>query len=213
MIKTTKAASIALFATAIISFGMIAKAQSQQNYFRYTIDGQFGTGPTTGGPQIPPSQNNLSVSVAPATSNIFVGQAYAAVATATNASAGAVFGIVNASAPIANFGLGIDAATGSITGTLTTSGTLTFQVRATDGDRTATSNVVSIAAVQPVVTYNRSTYQIGSAFSSGPPATNIPNPIFSLEPGAPPWAGIDSQTGIVVGTPSGVTAGQPTFSK
>jgi hypothetical protein len=178
--------------------------QDQRTFFRYGVQGLFGNNP----PPQPPSQSTLSVTVAPANSDAFVGQTYASTTTVGNATGTVTYALINASPDPSTLGLSFDPASGSITGTLSVAGATAFQVRATDSTgATGTSGMVRITAVQPAVQYPVPGGVIaGAPYQIGPASTNIPSPVFVLTDG-PAGASINQATGVITGV---APAGGPT---
>jgi hypothetical protein len=114
-------------------------------------------------------------------------------------------------------GLSLNASTGVISGTPTTSGTSSFAVKVTDASNsTATKSLsITVAAATPALSISTSTLAaatVGSAYSASLQATGGTTPYsWSLSSGAlPAGLSLNVSTGVISGTPT--TSGTSSFT-
>jgi hypothetical protein len=131
-----------------------------------------------------------------------VGSAYSGNVTASNTTS---YSVISGSLP---GGISLNGSNGNLSGTPTTAGTFTFNIRATGAGGTAdTGNIiVSIAAdvVAPAWTDNTLSgdLRVGIAYSDGVQASGT-SPTYSVSVGSlPPGLTLNTSTGAVTGTPT-----------
>jgi hypothetical protein len=131
-----------------------------------------------------------------------VGSAYSGNVTASNTTS---YSVISGSLP---GGISLNGSNGNLSGTPTTAGTFTFNIRATGAGGTAdTGNIiVSIAAdvVAPAWTDNTLSgdLRVGIAYSDGVQASGT-SPTYSVSVGSlPPGLTLNTSTGTVTGTPT-----------
>ncbi|MBX9595349.1 MAG: putative Ig domain-containing protein, partial [Roseomonas sp.] len=211
-----RCASVLALACALAQMPHLASAQQLQPLYRFQVQtvpppSNNNPGGQTGGPQTPPGAT-LSVSVTPPTQTLFVGQPYVAQAFVNGQSGPVSYALQPVQGDTAALGLTFNSTTGTLSGTLSSAGYVTFQVRATNPATSAWGNspTVSVQAVVPTVNYGQSgarVLQAGAAFTSSTPTTDLPGGVFGAGNFFPSWASVNPQTGVITGTPSIASAG------
>jgi uncharacterized protein YegP (UPF0339 family) len=134
-----------------------------------------------------------------------VGAAFSFTITATNVPLSGPFApAITLDAVSLPPGLAVNPSTGIISGTPTATGTYVASVVGTNaaGMGAASSLTITIlpAAAAPVITSGASaSAQVGVAFAYPIAASNLPTSFAALD--APPWLTVNSQTGVISGTP------------
>jgi large repetitive protein len=113
-------------------------------------------------------------------------------------------------------GLNFDASTGTISGTPTATGSLTFTVEVTDSTfATASRSLTILVSAPPQVTTNSlAGGQVGKPYSATLAASGGSSPLsWSLASGAlPAGLSLGSSTGVISGTPTAAAAGTTAFT-
>jgi YVTN family beta-propeller protein len=135
--------------------------------------------------------------------NATVGTAYSSTVSASGVPA-PTFSVSAGTLPA---GLGLDAATGVISGTPTSVGSVPFTITATNSvgtDAHAYTMSVDPAPVAPIImTASLPNGTMGTAYSSTISATGFPAPTFSVSTGSlPAGLSLDATSGVVSGTPT-----------
>jgi hypothetical protein len=142
----------------------------------------------------------MAITVAPGSMSVLIGSPVSLTSSTLNAVGNVTYTLIPESGDLGSIGLSFSA--GSITGTTTSLGTVSFKIAATDsvGDRRETG-VITIQVVDGSLAYETITPKFeGDSFASSSPTTNLPNPTYALQPGAPAWVSINTSTGVISGT-------------
>ena len=147
---------------------------------------------------------NAAITVNPATlPNGTLGTAYAQTVSATGGNGSYTFSVSAGSLPA---GLSLNAATGAITGTPTTTATSNFTVTATDGLAATGARAYSVT-INAAITVNPATLptaMLGTAYSQTVSATGgTGSYVFSVSAGSlPAGLTLNAATGVISGTPT-----------
>ncbi|WP_378148725.1 Ig domain-containing protein [Cnuibacter sp. UC19_7] len=147
----------------------------------------------------------------PATANVGSGYTYVFAASGYPAP---TFAVTSGALPA---GLTLDASTGAIQGSPTSTGVSTFQVTASNGvdpDATSAEHTITVAPrlVAPAFTSDSpsGSANVGSDYSYQFAASGYPSPTFAVSSGAlPPGLALDGATGLLTGVPT--TVGTSSF--
>ncbi len=157
---------------------------------------------------------NAAITVNPATlPNGALGNAYAQTVSATGGTGVYTFSLSAGSLPP---GLSLNAATGAITGTPTTSATNNFSITATDGLSATGSRAYSVT-INAAITVNPATLpdaMLGTPYSQTITATGGNGSyVFSVSAGSlPPGLTLNAVTGVISGTPTAAGASNFTIT-
>jgi large repetitive protein len=157
----------------------------------------------------PPPAATFTVSIAPLSQNIFVGEAYLGQALITGQAGNVTFSLI----PIAGdaAALGLTFANGQLTGRPMQPGDFTYQVRATETatGASAMSNLATVTVAARTLAYtNGANFFVGDTVTSTAPTTNIPSPSFAAGGGFPGWASVNPTTGVITGVAPPNAGGQ-----
>lgn len=142
----------------------------------------------------------MAVAASPGSVNVLIGSPVTITSSSVNAVGPVTYALVPESGTLSSLGLSF--ADGTISGSTTALGVATFKIVGTDslGD-SAETGTITIQVVNGALSYEAVTGKYeGDSFTSSAPTTNLPNPSFALQPGAPAWVTIDPVTGILSGT-------------
>ncbi|MBY0364058.1 MAG: putative Ig domain-containing protein [Phreatobacter sp.] len=135
---------------------------------------------------------------------MLVGQPVAINTVARGGTGSVTYTLVDASGPLE--GLGLTFENGSVSGTLSAAGTVTFRIRGTDSlGATGTTAEVTVTANTPTIAYSGS-YEVmeGQSYTIAAPASNMTGARFAILSG-PAGAAINPVTGQILGNTTDVT--------
>lgn len=153
----------------------------------------------------------MAVSTSPGSVNVLIGSPVTITSSSVNAVGPVIYTLVPESGTLSSLGLSF--MNGTISGSTTALGVATFKIVGTDslGD-SAQTGTITVQVVNGTLSYEAISGKFeGDSFTSSAPTTNLPNPSFALQPGAPSWVTIDPVTGVLAGTVPNIV-GSETFS-